>query len=278
MPIKPRGERGNRWLRYLLGAVLLALAVGGTAFAITWFLDDDDSDGGQVVAQATATATAESDSGATQTPETLAEPTATSAAPPEPSPTAQQEETPAPTEEAAVPAPTEESAGSAGESSGDVTAEDFLPAAADLDGTWEVQAEGFRTQAEVGEALGEGGEDALVQFGWQENAYRDFGREAGDAETFFISVSVHRFDSADGAREGLTYFSDVLAASGLYQDAAAVEIGDASVAMEGSQNGANLYALYVLDGNFMIRFGGSSLTGDPAPFVNDVAEAVVSGS
>ena len=42
-PIKPRGERGNKLLRYLLAAVLLIAVIGGGAYAITRFLDDDES-------------------------------------------------------------------------------------------------------------------------------------------------------------------------------------------------------------------------------------------
>src|SRR5688572_28094220 len=42
MPIKPRGERGNKWLRYLFAALLLAVVVGGSAVAVTRLFGDDD--------------------------------------------------------------------------------------------------------------------------------------------------------------------------------------------------------------------------------------------
>ncbi|MEZ4500569.1 MAG: hypothetical protein R2839_10950 [Thermomicrobiales bacterium] len=281
MPIKPRGERGNKWLRYLLGILILVLAVGGSAFAITWFLDDDDDQNsgqpGSVQAQVTPTATVTSAApAATQTPETLAEPTATSATIAEPTATSGAAPEPSPTSEPAsqqVAPPAESDTGGS-----EAVAADFLPDVSDLGGDWIVQAEGERSQAEVGEALGEGGEDTLVQLGWQANLFRDFNREVADDETFFISISVHQFATSEGASEALAYFSQVLASTGLYQDAAEVTIGDASVAMEGTQSGANLYALYVLDGNILVRFGGSSLMGDPAPYVNTVAAQIIDGA
>jgi hypothetical protein len=285
MPIKPRGERGNRWLRYLFAALLLAVVVGGSAFAVTRLFGDDDDDP-NVPAQTTDLETPESELAAT-------DPTPTEAGDAEPTeaagdaePTATEEpaedEEAAPTEEPDQAEPTEETAAAADtgeeeDASSERDALSYLPEVEELDGAWVVSAEGDRTREEVAAALGEGGDEALTGFRWRENPYRDFTREgqAADDETFFVSVSVHRFGNAEGASEALAYFSDVLAAGGVYQQAAEVPVGDASVALAGSQDGANLYALYVQDGNYVIRLGGSSLVGDPAPFVDSVAAFIV---
>jgi hypothetical protein len=286
MPIKPRGERGNRWLRYLFAALLLAVVVGGSAFAVTRLFGDDDKDP-ETPAQTTQQETPESDLAATDPtateegdaeptqPADDAEPTATE----EPS----EEENAAPTEESDQAEPTEETAAAAADTGegedapSERDALSYLPEVSDLDGSWVVSAEGNRTKEEVAAALGEGGDEALTGFRWRENPFRDFNREgqAADDETFFVSVSVHRFGNEEGAAEALAYFSDVLAAGGVYQPSAEVPVGDASVALAGSQDGANLYALYVQDGNYLIRLGGSSLVGDPAPFVDDVAQFIV---
>ncbi|MGE3798751.1 MAG: hypothetical protein AB7G88_13035, partial [Thermomicrobiales bacterium] len=287
MPIKPRGERGNKWLRYLLAALLLTVVIGGSAFAITWFLDDDDDNGNQQpqVAQTEPTPTPESDAAApavTETPQTLGEPTATSEPAPEPT------QTPEPDQ--SDPAPTAEGAASAGESSTEgqsaeegttiIAAADYLPTTDELTGAWLVFDEGDRSRAEVGEQLGEGGEDLLLSLRWRENQYRDFTLEGGENlpdETTFLSVSVHRFGTEEGAREAVTVLADILIGAG-YQLASPVEIGNSSSALEGPNDGANVYVLYVQDGNIVIRFGGSSVTGDPTPFVNAVAEQVLAAA
>lgn len=287
MPIKPRGERGNRWLRYLFAAVLLAVVVGGSAFAVTRLFGDDDDPGPP--GQATELGTEQPEVAADDpTPtEDPAQPTQP-AEDAEPAATEEPEEEPEPTEEPAEgeqAAPTEEAAvaaadaGEEEESSSERDAQSYLPAVDELDGDWTIQAEGERTAEEVGIALGEGGEEALTGFRWRENPFRDFTREgqAADDETFFVSVSVHRFGNEEGASEALAYYSDVLASGGVYQSAADVSVGDASVALAGAQDGANLYALYVQDGNYVIRLGGSSLIGDPAPFVDAVAEFIIEG-
>jgi hypothetical protein len=263
--------------------------VGGSAFAITRLFGDDDP---ETPAQSAQVETPESEDAAasdpTQTGEAEAAEPTEAAGDAEPTPTeepAEEDENAAPTEESADADPTEEVAAAAADTGeeGDETSErdalSYLPEVSDLDGSWVVSAEGTRTEEEVAAALGEGGDEALAGFRWRENPFRDFTREgqAADDETFFVSVSVHRFGNEEGASEALAYFSDVLAAGGVYQPAAEVPVGDASVALAGSQDGANLYALYVQDGNYLIRLGGSSLLGDPAPFVNDVAQLVVEG-
>lgn len=284
MPIKPRGERGNRWLRYVVAAMMLAVVVGGSAFAVTRFFGDDDNPG----------APAQTTDLGTQEPEVaVAEPSPTENAtqPTQPAeetaPVATEEpdEEAEPTEdtaEAQQAEPTEAvAAASSGEEEESTTSGDagslLLPTAADLDGAWVVTAEGERTKSEVGAQLGDNGEDLLTGWRWSENLFRDFNRDgqASDEETFFLSVSVHRFANQEGAEEALDYFSDVVISGQGLQEVPDVSIGDSARGLQGAEEGANLYVLYVREGNTMVRLGGSSLIGDPAPFVNAVAEFII---
>jgi hypothetical protein len=54
-------------------------------------------------------------------------------------------------------------------------------------------------------------------------------------------------------------------------------IGEQARGLAGPGDGVNLYVLYVQDGKYLIRLGGSSVTGDPAPMVNDLAEQILAG-
>src|SRR4029079_8438871 len=84
----------------------------------------------------------------------------------------------------------------------------------------------------------------LPEWGWEENAYRTFQIPAdGNADpnaTSFINVSVNRFADEDGAANAMSYFVDaVVAAQGL--EAFDVDqVGDATIALKGSPDGANL--------------------------------------
>jgi hypothetical protein len=289
MPIKPRGERGNRWLRYLFAALLLAVVVGGSAFAVTRLFGDDDDDP-ETPAQTTELETPESELAATDptpTEEAGAEPTEAAADADAAEPTATEEpaDEAEPTEEADPDQaePTEEvAAADTGEgeeeaASSDRDAASFLPAAEDLEGVWAVQAEGDRPKEEVGSQLGDNGEELLTSWRWRENLYRDFIREDGetDEDVTFLSVSVHRFANEEGALEALTFFSDIVVTAQGLQEVPGVEIGDTARGLAGPGQGSNLYVLYVQEGNYVVRLGGSSLIGDPAPFVDAVATFIV---
>jgi hypothetical protein len=296
MPIKPRGERGNRWLRYLVVVLLLVIVVGGSAFAATrCFGGNDDGGTGETAQVATAPTEQAGAAAGEATPGTDADAEQEQA---EPTPTPEQSE-PTPTEEVAAEsngaeegqdepaapvqptqpvaaaAQSESQSGSAAR-----TADSYLPDAADLDGSWDLSIEGERTREEVGAQLGDDGVDLLLSWRWRENIYRDFMRanpEAASDDTDFLSVSVHRFGTADGAVEALDYLADIVVTAQGLEDLGDVGVGDSSRGLQGPGEGANLYVLYVQDGNIVIRLGGSSSAGDPAAFVNQVAEQLVAG-
>ena len=282
-PIKPRGERGNKLLRYLLAALLLIAVIGGGAYAITRFLDDDESPENPPVAAVTD-GTVTPTSAPTQATEGGGAPTATTAA--ESAPT----EAPPPSSDA-TEAPADESVDAAGagteptppasegeDIAASESAEAFLPEPAALVGDWAVIDEGERTKAEVAEAVGPDGDELLTGWRWRENFYRDLNRnDAADApdDASFINVSVHRFANAEGAAEALTALSNIVVEVQGLQEVETPAIGELARGLAGTGDGVNLYVLYVQDGKYLIRLGGSSATGDPAPTVNALAEEIV---
>lgn len=286
-PIKPRGERGNKLLRYLLAALLLIGVIGGGAYAITRFLDDDDAPENPPVAAVTEgtstptlAATQATDGGVLQPTATTAAQIAPTEAPP---PEAEATQTPADesVDTAAEDAAPTEAAGESEEVSASESAEAFLPPASALVGDWVISDEGERTKAEVAAAIGADGDALLTSWRWRENFYRDLNRnDAADApeDASFINVSVHRFANAEGASEALTALSDIVVAAQGLTDVETPVIGDQARGLAGPGDGVNLYVLYVQDGKYLIRLGGSSATGDPAPTVNALAEEIVAGA
>jgi hypothetical protein len=285
-PIKPRNERGNKLLRYLLAALLLIGVIGGGAYAITRILDDDDSPENPPVAAVTdgtmtptLAPTQATDGGASgPTPTTAAETAPTEAPPPAAA-------TEAPSEEGVDPAAADaESTAPAGDGediSASESAEAFLPEPAVLTGDWVVTDEGERTKAEVAEAVGPDGDELLTGWRWRENFYRDLNRnDAADApdDASFINVSVHRFANAEGAAEALTALSNIVVEVQGLQEVETPAIGELARGLAGPGDGVNLYVLYVQDGKYLIRLGGSSATGDPAPTVNALAEEIVASA
>lgn len=266
-------------LRYLLAAVLLIGIVGGGAYGVTRLLNDDDDapKSSQVASVPEATVTPASPPAQDSVAEQPA-PTVTTAPPPT---------------ETAAPAPTEPPAASGGERTG--TSEDaaqtpetetissnntqaFLPPASALDGEWAITDDGERTKAQVADAIGANGDELLTSWRWRDNFYRDLTRidpASFPNETTYINVSVHRFANADGAAEALTALSDIVVEIQGLQEVETPVMGELARGLSGPGDGVNLYVLYVQDGKYLIRIGGSSATGDPAATVNGLAQTIL---
>lgn len=276
-PIKPRNERGNKLLRYLLAALLLIAVIGGGAYAITRYLDNGNKEpetpvvaatNGTVTPTLAATQATENEQAAPTATTGAAAPTATAAA---------AAPTQAPAEEAATATVADAAAGDAAQAG---STEAFLPDPATLDGVWVVTDSGERTKAEVADAIGANGDELLTSWRWRDNFYEDLNRnDAADApdDASFINVSVHRFANADGASEALTALSDIVVSAQGLQDVETPAIGNQARGLAGPGDGVNLYVLYVQDGKYLLRLGGSSATGDPAPMVNALAEQILAG-
>ncbi len=284
-PIKPRNERSNKLLRYLLAGLLLIGVIGGGAYAITRFLGDDDSPENPPVAAVTDGSVTPTLAPTQASDGDAPAPTATTAAAPTEAPPPSTDATEAPTEasvdSAAVDGAPTAPASDSEEVSASESAEAFLPGPAALVGDWSVTDEGERTKAEVAAAIGADGDAQLTSWRWRENFYRDLNRnDAADApdDASFINVSVHRFANADGAAEALTALSDIVVSAQGLQDVETPAIGDDARGLAGPGDGVNLYVLYVQDGKYLIRLGGSSATGDPAATVNALAEEILAAT
>jgi hypothetical protein len=163
-------------------------------------------------------------------------------------------------------------------------AETLPPAEALPQGLAEIDA-GERSEGEVIASLAGGdpnieaeSEQLLNDWGWEGNAYRNFGPIDGimtpDGLTAF-NVSAHRFADADSADNALIYFSDrVVAAQGL-GDIEIDPLGDAARMLAGAPDGAPIAVLYLREGNTMYRIGAAASV--DAPGADPVAVLVAAG-
>lgn len=275
-PIVPKSQRGHRWLGPLLAALLLAGLVGGGAWLVTKFLDGDEKrdDVAQVTTAVTPTPIP---------PVTTPALTAPAVTIPTEEPSQDVAEPPATTEpentvETAAPVATEPPAVPAEEEPSGATR--YIPSAEEVGADFAATDQGGeRTEADVAVAVGPDGVTLLDQWGWQENQFQEFAIQADVVDpnaTSFISVSVHRFETEEGAAAALTGLSDVVIATQGLQEVEPPKIGDQARALTGTGDGVNLYVLYVRDGRYVLRLGGASNTGDPAAVVNALAGDLVS--
>jgi len=119
----------------------------------------------------------------------------------------------------------------------------------------------------------------LDEWEWKENAYITFEipveSNPDPNQTTYINVSIHRFGDKTSTKAALAYFSDSVTVSQGLEPLSVERIGDQTVGLSGAPDGSNLVVLYVRTGNFLIRIGGSSPTGDPAQDVIDLAKKIV---
>ncbi|MFT4040539.1 MAG: PQQ-binding-like beta-propeller repeat protein [Thermomicrobiales bacterium] len=259
-------------------AVVRGKAVAGTAGRVTgpseeregetwWPVDVEGIGSGWV--QESALMAAEVPPTPTPTPR----PTAT------PEPTA----TPAPTstpESISVPTPTAVAVGT----DRDISSEN-LPLLALLPTQDQVPAglflvdEAERSERAVAESLG-GTEEVfslLDDWGWSGNAYREFvlpqDAKPGPTGTTFLNVSVHRLSNAKSAAEALTYWADYVVINQGLQDQEPPAIGESARLLTGTPGDVPLTVLYVQNGPFVYRIGGSTQVADAHPTTDVLAVA-----
>ncbi|MGI8477278.1 MAG: hypothetical protein ACR2OO_13035 [Thermomicrobiales bacterium] len=281
------GSRSGRWVGPLLALVALAVVIGAVVFAFNRARSGNDQrDGtlanqnatGTVIAAGAAGATAAATKAAGESP--TAAPTKGAAEAAQASganPTANPARTPdaqAPTAAGAAN-PTATKASSANRTRA------LLPAASALPAGFVQTEKDKRTKDQVAGSFADPADATtkLDGWGWKENQYIAFEIPAAGnpvpTTTNVINVSVHRFSDKQGAAEALTYFADAVVQAQDLAETTIDPIGEQSRALKGAPDGSNLVVLYIRDGNYLIRIGGSSPQGDPTTDVVAVAKKVV---
>jgi hypothetical protein len=268
----------------LLAVAALAIIVAAVAFIVSQFRGDDDNTAQPTpIAAVSGSPTSESEDEANTAPDE-AEATQPEAeggdegtnAPDDADPT----RTPRvnrPTEEPGDLTGGEDETGGEEEPSARTTARQWLPTSGDIGDGFDQSENGTRTEEQVVASFGEGSDAAtqLTEFGWQENAYRNFDLPGGgETDTTNMTVSVHRFDSEAGAKDAMPYFAE---GSGLAAVEDAAELGEESITVAGPIEGGNAYVIYVRQDEFVLRIGGFSVAGDPGDLTTAVAETMLEG-
>jgi len=281
-PLTPlKGPRAANVVGPLLAVAALAIIVAAVAFVVSQFRGDDDTPQPTTVAAVSGSPTSENgdegnagpdDAGATQ-PEAGDETEG-----------ANQPDDAEPTRTPRVNRPTEDPGDLTGEDedppveadpSERTTARQWLPTTGAVGDGFDQTENGTRTEEQVVESFGEGSDAAerLTEFGWLENAYRNFELTGGgEADATGMTVSVHRFDTEAGAKDAMPYFAE---GSGLETVDEAPELGEESVTVQGVLTGGNAYVIYIRQDEFVLRIGGFSVAGDPAELTTAVAEQML---
>ncbi len=156
----------------------------------------------------------------------------------------------------------------------------YLPDPSVLRGDWMISDEGERTKSEVAAGIGADGDELLTAWRWRENFYRDLTRNDSNVDSAgaaFISVSIHRFAGGEGAAAALDYFPDLVMEVQQLNEVSVPRIGEQSRAVAGPGDGVNLYVLFIQQGRYYLRFGGSSVDGDPSTTIIELAKHVIAG-
>ena len=275
-PLTPLdGGRGSRILAPLLAVAALAVIVAAVAWGISRARggDDDGQAAANLDSPVAATATTEAGAGDDPAP-TAADPAAGGAATAAPTQApeagaaestltaAQQEGTRRAGNEAeVVDTPTPRASKERDD------ARSWLPLTEEVGEGYVRTDNGRRDLADVVGAFPDAAdaEAQLAAFGWLENVYRQFelpDADSGDTNVYIISV--HRFETAQGAKDALPYFQDG-ARTELVDDATGLpRTGDQIRALEGATgDGARQFVVYVRVDTILIRLAGTSAEGDP---------------
>lgn len=162
-------------------------------------------------------------------------------------------------------------------SSGDINA--YLPDSSAVPDNFSQTDAGERTKDEVAATFGPDPSQAsanLDDWGWQANSYvvYDATPQPPNDEVNRLGVSVHQFDSADGAAAALPAFVESFGAPQIDLPADA-NLGDNAVAMQTTNDDGNLVVLYVQKGNYVLKIDAASISGDPMQAAIDLAQKLV---
>ncbi len=163
------------------------------------------------------------------------------------------------------------------------TIDAFLPPADDLPAGFETPtSEGERSLDEVAATFVGVDEDAaeaqanLEEWGWEDNQFitYDAAPQPANEDINRYAVSVHQFETADGASEALPAFVEAFGIAPI-ELAADQQVGDEVVAMQTTNDDGNLAVLYVRAGQYILKIDAASITGDPLPAALELAEQLV---
>jgi hypothetical protein len=273
-PIDQR--RGSSWIGPLIAVVVLALIVVAVAIAFNKVRGGNDNNNGKPpsVAQLAGparTSTAQAVAAAAQTQTSPTAPAATA--------TTQQPTKAATAKPKATDTPPSE-ASSSDSSTSVAKAKTLLPTVDEAGANFVRTEYDDRNQSAVAASFGDPNDATakLKEWGWKENVYTTFEIPADQItdqnETIYISVSIHRFATADGASSAFGYFADAVAASGLTEGTMDA-MGDQSRKLTGSNSGGNLVVLYIQNGSYLIKVSASSPSGDPSADAIAMAKKIV---
>ena len=289
-PLTPLdGGRGSRYLAPLLAVAALAVVVAAVAWAIGRARGCDDDGDGTTAANLnspiaeTATVVPGGSEGEDTATEATAPEDADTAVPTEAPDatggdqptltTAQQESTRraenAATEDTPTPRPSRERD----------DARSWLPLTEEVGEGYQRTQNQVRDIAEVAGSFADpaDAEAQLAGWGWLENAYREFELpEADPSATNVFNISVHRFETAQGAKDALPYFQDGARTDLVAEGRDLPSLGDQIRALEGTTGeGGQIFIVYVREGDVVIRIAGTSLEGNPREDVLALAERIV---
>jgi hypothetical protein len=290
-PLTPlRGPRGANIVGPLLAVAALAIIVAAVAFIVSQFRDGDNNNTAPTVVAATD-GTPDDDDEDDEVVAGEGDPTEEAAGDPDDSedPTgeagAPDDAGAEPTRTPRVNRPTEtddelSAGGDEPEETDDeepvdrTRARQWLPTADEIGDGFEQSENGTRDEAGVAGSFGDPADAAikLDEFGWVENTFRNYeDAGAGDADVYVVSVSVHRFETENGAKDALEYFA---AGAGL-AEVQGDRIGEGSIFVQGVIEGGNIFVVYVRQGEFVFRIGGLSRTGDPKDVTIEITERII---
>lgn len=293
----PRRHSRGLLLAALAAMAVIALLLVATIATVAWLGSDDGDDGLGAVGSAPA-AIREAELEATIAD---LEARVAGVATPAPDPTRQNppaaptELPPTPTAPAApaeagegagvttaTTAPTESRSGGA-DVFGEITAEGLLPTEEDVPAGLVTTDEARLTTIDEVVSGFSDPEDAAVQletWGWVENASRTFelaeGAEPPANNLTFLYVSIHQFGTVEAAQAALTYFADDLMASSGFEPAEAGDIGETARGLVSQiEGGAEIGALYVQQGPFLLRIGTTASEGEALAAAIDATREIL---
>ena len=278
-PLSPLNTgRRARLIGPIVAVFILALVIAGIAWAVSRATGGDDNGDETAVAGTTSTDVA----APTEQPAAEGEDNGTQ----EPTPASEDAETPAeteggdqPSEEAQpTPASTEPTPTPRPSRERD-DARSWLPLQEEVGDAYSRTDNGRRSLEEVASSFPDpaDAQTQLAGWGWLENVYREFQLSEDDPNgTQVINVSVHRFESAQGARDALPYYVDGATTSTVAGASGLPDIGSQVRGLEGTTaEGGSLFVLYVRVSDTIIRIAGTSQGGDPRPAVIALAERLL---